>query len=178
MAPPKGKSTLGRRIRESFYEKHESEPETWVCICGTTRKQSGTGYSNLISHIQNKNPEEFQRIREIDDAHRNGIYSETSKTSFQTGKSFLDIEGKATYFYDTKVLSVHGWIGLVVNALLPFTIEHQSTLRRHVKYSQTEYKTKFAMQISVTTYDVNMSRKTTNSSCFNALAIVLSDQQF
>lgn len=141
MPPPKGKSTLGKRVRESFYSEQDVETGTWRCVCGTTRKQSGTGYSNLISHAQNKHPEEFQRIRNIDEAYRNGEQSETSRTSRGMNKTSLDLEGKASYFFDPKVISVHGWMDLVVHSLLPFSIIDQPSFHRHVKYSPIDNKT-------------------------------------
>jgi len=78
MPPRKPKSTLGKRVKESFFTRVEGQDDICKCICGVSRKQGSSGYSNFLSHVQEKHAEEFKRVREIDNAERNDVGSQTS----------------------------------------------------------------------------------------------------
>jgi len=62
MPPRKPKSTLGKRVKESFFTRVEGQDDICKCICGVSRKQGSSGYSNFLSHVQEKHAEEFKRM--------------------------------------------------------------------------------------------------------------------
>ena len=58
------KSTIGKRVRKTFFTQDPDDDTIWRCICGTARKQAGSGYANLISHAQSKHADQFSQLNE------------------------------------------------------------------------------------------------------------------
>ena len=61
MTPPPGlqfrgrKIVLGKRVRDALYTQDEGAENNWNCKCGkASPKQTGSEYSNLMSHVQSK----------------------------------------------------------------------------------------------------------------------------
>ncbi len=50
----------GRKIREAFFTRIHSTGYEWECRCGKRRKLNGTGFTNLVSHVQSQHPEELK----------------------------------------------------------------------------------------------------------------------
>ena len=88
--PPK--STLRKRIRNNFYTSENDNNGQWHSLCGTVRKQLGSGYANLVSLVQTKYPVEFKKDKELDEAVRQ---DGQSQSSFATSEnSTLPIDRK------------------------------------------------------------------------------------
>ena len=56
----------GKRVRDMFYTKYEKGAKVWICSCGTKRRQTGTGYSNLISHVRDCHLKELENVMDTD----------------------------------------------------------------------------------------------------------------
>ena len=110
-----------KRIRDEFFKPHQEAKDVWVCKCGTSRKQTGGGYTNLVSHVRAVHPEALEEMR--NDGHASTV---TQTSSIYTHK---------------KTVHLFGWIDLVVNALQPFSIVENPVYRRHVRYEPISTKT-------------------------------------
>ncbi len=42
----------GKKDRDAFFTRDETDLTNWACRCGKTRTVKGTGYSNFLSHVQ------------------------------------------------------------------------------------------------------------------------------
>eukprot|EP00171_Calliarthron_tuberculosum_P005611 IDg5611t1 len=121
------KSTLGKRVRDAFFTRDLEDENMWHCICKTKRKQSGSGYANLISHVQTRHAEQLRNLRDV-------VESETSTTRVPSDSRSIDLGGNVSYFYQPKVLATYGWIRFVTSALLPFSVVENDTYQRQSKY--------------------------------------------
>lgn len=54
--------SLGRRIRDKFYTKVDSQEYEWLCACVVQRKQRGYGYTNLVSHVQAQHRSDYDAM--------------------------------------------------------------------------------------------------------------------
>ncbi len=125
---PESSKVTGKLIREKFYTLAHEENCIWKCKCGVLRKQSGSSYTNLVSHVQTQHPESCaELLRDFTCA------NSTSKHVNEI--SVLKI------FYGSKIQNLFGWIDLVVNGLLPFTSYENEPLVKHVKYGTVSYTT-------------------------------------
>ena len=103
----------GRRIAEIFYERDPSESNMYKCSCGIRRKKSGISYQNLIAH---------------------GI------TSYPTYMQLLDSTDALAQAHLEKYLTnpesenIYGWLDLIINASLPFSVVESKIFRKHVKH--------------------------------------------
>ncbi len=86
------KSILGKSERESYFISTDEES----CLCGTTRKQTGSGYANFFSNVQSKHPTEFKRVQKPEEAERKSGPSEASLACSDTAS--LTFEGRVSYF--------------------------------------------------------------------------------
>ena len=59
------KPILGKGIRDALFTKHPTIPDIWNCRCGKSRKQMGSGYSNLMSHVRDKHPETYKKLTDV-----------------------------------------------------------------------------------------------------------------
>ena len=46
------KVSRGQRIRDAFFTRAGPDSDDWICVCSTKLKNSGTGYTNLVSHVE------------------------------------------------------------------------------------------------------------------------------
>ena len=91
----------------------------WMCKCKVRRKQSGTSYANLVSHVKSEHPDDFKKMA-----------SEEGYALQDDGKS----QSAQSFFYKKKALQVYCWMDFVVNALQPFAIVENEVFARHVRY--------------------------------------------
>eukprot|EP00171_Calliarthron_tuberculosum_P021796 IDg21796t1 len=112
MLPP-----WGQFVRSAFFTNVGGSDCDWKCKCGTVRKQNGTGYTNLTSHVRDKHPDDYQKLR-----------SESGQPSHSSESA------PSSLFFNRKTLQMHGWVDLVVAGLLPFSAVENPTYRRHVRY--------------------------------------------
>lgn len=108
--------SLGRRIRDKFYTKVDSQEYEWLCACGVQRKQRGYGYTNLVSHVQAQHRSDYD-----------AMITTPSVSIRSSNKDF-------SLFYPKKTLQTWGWIDLVCASLQPFAIVENISFRRHIKY--------------------------------------------
>jgi hypothetical protein len=54
----------GKQLAEIYFSRDEPKGIVWTCSCGAKRKQSGSGYTNLVSHITSEHPEHVQLGKE------------------------------------------------------------------------------------------------------------------
>ncbi len=112
----------GRRIRDAFFTRVSPKYDQWVCNCGTKRKNTGTGYTNLFSHVQSQHPEDFKNC--IEDLPLSSASQNTQDT----------------IFYKKKTIQVHGWLDVIINGLQPFYIVESEVFRRSEKFETLRYK--------------------------------------
>ena len=109
----------GLIVRDAFFTRVDGTEFDWKCKCNIVRKQSGSGYTNLVSHVRDKHPENLQTLRSDSEQ------PASTTTSLSTPLSFL---------YGKRAEQLFGWIDLVVSGLLPFSVVSNSTYRKHVRY--------------------------------------------
>ena len=100
---------LGKKIRDLFFEETATK-RVWKCKCGTTPKLAGTGFINLLSHVEAK--------------HSNKFFSILSELNEQSGAS-SNVSRKTTQVgvYSSQVIQIHGYIEFIVH-----TLQHSSVL--------------------------------------------------
>lgn len=110
----------GKRVRDEFYTKLNSESNTYVCKCGCKRKVSGHGYTNLVDHVRRDHPDELRDFLAA------------------VGKGEVSISSASTkghsIFFRKQTVHLHGWIHFVVMGLQPFSIVSNPVLCQHTKY--------------------------------------------
>lgn len=50
----------GKAIRDEFFRRVPNKDGIWRCICKTERKQSGSSYANLVSHVRYEHSEAYE----------------------------------------------------------------------------------------------------------------------
>ena len=96
----------GKELAKFYFTQDEPNGFMWTCKCGAKRAQKGSGYSNLCSHITLQHPE----------------YKKLEKNN----------ETVLERFYPKKTQSIHAWIKLVVDGLLPFSFVENKTAREYM----------------------------------------------
>ena len=102
---------VGRRVAELFFTKQSEHSDTYLCRCGTKRKRCGTSYQNLLSHVQTAHPDHIDLL---------------------TSDSDVSQERMDAYFKTSKSAHIYGWIGYLVNGLLPFSHVQKPHIRKHI----------------------------------------------
>lgn len=104
----------GQRILDFFFKPVSEGLDEWVCECGTKRKQSCSGYKNLVSHAEKQHLGNLRAF--LNDC------DETPSTS------------PVSLFFNTKTEKIHGWLDLVINGLLPFSTVINPVFIRSAKF--------------------------------------------
>ena len=103
----------GKKIAELFYECDSNDSTFYICRCGDRHKKSGTSYTNLVSHFVTSHPNYINLLDSSD------------------GLSQAHLE---KYFMLLKSGNIYGWMGLIINGLLPFSAAESKVFRRNVKH--------------------------------------------
>lgn len=105
---------------EFFFTESDDAPGSYTCLCEKERKQKkGTGYQNLIEHIERSHPD------------WKALMSETEKGS----------KSKLTYFIDTKSSNIYSWIDWIVSENLPFNFCEKDSTRKYSKLTSISVET-------------------------------------
>ena len=83
---------------------------------------------------------------EAADEERNNSRNLTSKSST------INMESRMTFFYDSKTVSAYGWLDLIINGLLPFSICQSAVYKKYVKYSSLSLPTIMSLIGRLTKY--------------------------
>ena len=85
----------GKVVRDKFFTCIDEEKRLWKCICGTVCNQSGSSYTNLISHVRNVHGSSYaELVQDLNEA------SSTSHRSSQAAMTKI--------FYSSKTRNVYG----------------------------------------------------------------------
>ena len=68
------------KTKETFFTQSKNSLRWWICQCGKSCKVTGSGYSNVVTHIQNIYLEEYKILSESFTDSRQATIS-TSATS-------------------------------------------------------------------------------------------------
>lgn len=110
---------------QDVFVQSEEDHTRWKCkYCSCKRIQKCSGYSNIILHVLIKHVRDYKALMENES-------SLPSKSENVIPKSL---------FYSQNVVDAHGWLDLVVLALLPFSITENVHFRKAVKYSPISVK--------------------------------------
>lgn len=118
-SPPKKRNIGGNKVRGAFFVVSTTEPDVWVCKCGTIRKQTGTGYTNLVSQVKSEQFQDYQNL-----------VSELISSSEDGSRNL----SAPTFFCRLKPVQYHGWNDLVINGLHPFSVVDSEIYRRNIKH--------------------------------------------
>lgn len=113
----------GKTIRQIFLKSVPGKDDVWECRCGNARKQSGTSYANLVSHVRIDQADEYKALLRT--------HGETQDSASLS----VDYKPLTVFFYKKKPRQVHQWLDLVVNAFQPFSIAENDVFIRNVKYN-------------------------------------------
>ena len=111
----------GKRIRDVFYSRTD-DPDVWECKCGTTRKQSGSGYTDLVTYVVYQHSSEYDAL----------IRNSSSHSAFSNSPNL---------FYNSKTAQVHGFLDLVLNGLHPFYVTENHVFRGSIRFPPLRYRT-------------------------------------
>lgn len=81
-----------------MYEKRV--PDVWICKCGTSRKQIGGGFTNLVSHVARERYEDYKNLV-------NQYHSSNGAAVVFTSTPSL--------FFRKKVTHIHLRIDIIIN---------------------------------------------------------------
>lgn len=110
-----------KEVVAKFYTRAKGSMTTYVCLCGTRRSQRGSGFSNLMQHLDQQHKHELRTLRNKQVLRTNNIMS--------------------SLLYTQKVRDIYGWMALVVDCLQPFSIVEKPTFKEHIKYGPISLKT-------------------------------------
>ena len=110
------------RIRNAFYTAVADKPDTWRCKCLIERKQTGTGYTNLVSHVER-------------------VHAQDLKTFLSNKDLDGDSSVSDSLFHNSKTVQVYGWVKLITGALLPFNIVENPIFIQAIKLKPIARKT-------------------------------------
>jgi hypothetical protein len=118
-----GISITKKEICSKYFSPIPGQENMYKCLCGSLHKQKASGYTNLMSHINNKH--------KADD-----ILSPD--------------QAVISKYIDPKVYQVYGWMDWIVTKGLPFTFCEDETNRKYCKLKPLSYKTFMKYMAGVT----------------------------
>jgi len=86
----------------------------------------GSGYSNLVQHVQCAHPNDYVKI--IDDI----------KKTVETPSASSNAD---SFFFPKKTIRLYGWLDLVINGMLPFSTVTNPVFGRNVKFESISRNT-------------------------------------
>ncbi len=117
----------GKKVRDAFFTRDETDLTKRACRCGKRRTVKGTGYSNFLSHVQANHDEALPEFLRTDGS----TESSSSLRKSNLGKNL---------FFTNKIVQLHGIIDFVVAGLFLFLIVSNSKVIRHLKYDRIDVK--------------------------------------
>ncbi len=96
----------GKDIRDAFLKPSDKKGGVWERTCGTLRKQSGSSYANLVSHVKQEYPRDFKNLLEDKGLGKEFITSESAELS--------------SFFYKKKLKQIYCWLNEVINSFQHF----------------------------------------------------------
>ena len=111
-------------IRDAFYTRSIEDPSYWICKCGSRRKKTGTGWTNLVTQVLNQHPGEYSALQ-----------NEDSK------KAAAKRESLPLTFYKKKAINVHGWLKFMSTCNQPFNVSENKNYIEHMKYDKIDVDT-------------------------------------
>lgn len=124
----KEKSSRGKAIAELTFTRDAPGSNMWTCRCGTKRKQKGTGYSNLVSHVSTQHSELLQSL-------------ENAAAQDDTIENL---------FWPKKARDVMAWLELIILGLFPFSFCENKVVRKHAKPESISLNTFKKYMLSLT----------------------------
>ncbi len=97
----------------------------WKSKCGNTRKDSGRGYENFISHVWSAHLIEF----------RDAIAENSQPASLKRAPN------SSVILYEQDTVDVLGWLSFVVHGLQPFNVVENPTFRSDSNFQPMTIKT-------------------------------------
>ncbi len=119
-------TVFGRRVRDAFFTQDPNDESLWVCFCKIERKQSGSGYNNVLSQVQSRHAAQLQDLRNAEDSD-----ASSGTVNYATGP---ESELRESYFFRPKVISAHEWIEFVTAAILPFSVVENHSFQKQSKF--------------------------------------------
>ena len=114
----------GTTIRDAFYTRSIEDPSYWICKCGSRRKKTGTGWTNLVTHVLNQHPDEYSSLQ-------------NAESKRDTAKR----ESLPFKFYKRKTINIHGWLKLISSCNQPFNVCEIKQYIDHMKYEKIDVDT-------------------------------------
>lgn len=103
----------GKRLAELCFTRNALGGSIWTCFCCAKRVQNGSGYPNLVSHVQN--------------AHADYLHAQELCAVPETR------EGTSSFFWTSKTKQLFAWIDLIVMGLLPFSFCEKECITKHIR---------------------------------------------
>ncbi|RHZ25905.1 hypothetical protein DYB26_007287 [Aphanomyces astaci] len=102
-----------------YFTRTSPGSSVWVCKCGKHRTQNGSGYSNLMSHIEREHPE-FVHYDALDPATQQSVFASLTPKPVQ---------------------AVHRWLTWITASLMPFSFCENDMARRFTTLGTISVKT-------------------------------------
>lgn len=126
-------------MRELFFSQSDTDPKTWICRCGKKRKVTGSGYTNLVTHIRNDHPTQYIEAGNGADTSPPTPVSYDNRTNIRADTAF-SCQSKS-FLWKPNTVKVHGWLQYVVHNLRPFDSCENDDVVAHVKYPKMDVDT-------------------------------------
>lgn len=110
-----------KNIVNLFYARAGPTHKVWMCYCGVSRIQNGTGFLYLLQHLERKHPVEPR--------------SACNNSTPEQQKCF----GKLLYWQ--KAISIYGWLSYVTYCLHPFTVVQDEDGLTRIRYEWVSLNT-------------------------------------
>ncbi len=141
MQPP-----WGQVVRNAFYTRVDGAENEWKCKCGTVRKQNGAGYSNLTSHVREKQPNDYRLLTtHSDSSSRNANSTSTPPSIFSQRKQCKSTAGLTLSYRDyyhfplSRIISIESIFAMNLLRKVPFA----NTWKSWQFMSREKYKSSY-----------------------------------
>lgn len=112
----------GKKLAELFFSKPPTVGKIWTCEeCRKDVRQTGSGYSNLCTHINVH--------------HSHLITIKSQKNADERNQIF------SAFRWSPKTLQIHGWLHFIIMGLQPFSSCENPVFREHIKHSSLSRNT-------------------------------------
>ena len=140
----------GKTLSEIFFSQLDGDSTTYVSRCGNKRKNAGSSYANLLSHVYSAHPNYTELIGD------DGSLRQCKMKQF---------------FTKTNIGTSYRWLNLVITGLLPFSTVKKKAFRGNIRHDTISLSTFMRYLPRITTlFETKISRELPNNFRLSSMA--------
>ena len=114
----------GTTVRDAFYTCPIEDPSYWISKCGSRPEKTGTGWTNLVTHVFNQHRDECSVVQNEEGK------KETPKP-----------ESLSIKLYKRKIINIHGWLKYISRCSQPLNVCENKQYIVQMKYDNIDVDT-------------------------------------